>query len=245
MTRPRTRARSADGIRTTRALLLKRVEYGDADLVITLLTETHGKLSALARGARRSTRRFGGALEPMHTLEVALEERTHGDLFGLRDAKIERPRLALISDLARLEAAGRALSWVRQAAPARTPEPELFRVIEGVLDRLAGPEPVDARATLAAAGLSLLTVLGWGVDFERCVSCGKECPPDLPGLVDPTRGGLLCRSCGGARLRLAADRRRRLGRAAATGDPGELGEGDAEVALDLVEHVLRTHAGLS
>lgn len=238
------RARAQESLRTTRALLVKRVEYGEADLVLTLFTERFGRVSALARGARKSARRFGGALEPMHTLEVRLEERPERELFGLREARIVTPRLALTSELARLEAAGKALGWLRRAAPARTPEPELWRDIEALLDRLAQPGPVDAERILSAAGLHLLGALGWGLDFERCVSCGKPCPEGQAGLVDPTRGGLVCRSCGGARRRLDGPRRQRLARVGATGDPTLLEPEDTEVTLELVEQVLRAHAGM-
>jgi DNA repair protein RecO (recombination protein O) len=212
--------------------------------VLTLFTERFGRVSALARSARKSTRRFAGALEPMHTLEVRLEERPERELFGLREAHIATPRIALTSELARMEAAGKALSWLRRAAPVRTPEPELWHRIESLLDRLAEPGPVDAEGVLAAAGLHLLGALGWALDLERCVSCGKACPDGQAGLVDATRGGLVCRSCGGARHRLDGPRRRRLARASASGDPAVLETGDAAVALDLVEQVLRAHAGM-
>jgi DNA repair protein RecO (recombination protein O) len=238
------RARAQESLRTTRALLVKRVEYGEADLVLTLFTERFGRVSALARGARKSTRRFAGALEPMHTLEVRLEERPERELFGLREARILTPRLALTSELLRMEAAGKALGWLRRAAPARTPEPELWSGIQALLDRLAEPGPVDAARVLAAAGLRLLVALGWGLDLERCVSCGKPCPEGQAGLVDANRGGLVCRSCGGARKRLDGPRRHRLARAGESGDPAAFEAGDAEVALDLVEQVLRAHAGM-
>lgn len=238
------RARAQESLRTTRALLVKRVEYGESDLVLTLFTERFGRVTALARGARKSTRRFAGALEPMHTLEVRLEERPERELFGLREARIATPRLALTSELSRLEAAGKALGWLRRAAPARTPEPELWHGIEALLDRLAEPGRVDAERVLAAAGMKLLGTLGWGLDLERCVSCGKPCPEGQSGLVDAARGGLVCRSCGGARRRLDGALRHRLARAGATGDPAALETDDAAVALDLVEHVLRAHAGM-
>jgi DNA repair protein RecO (recombination protein O) len=238
------RARAQESLRTTRALLVKRVEYGESDLVLTLFTERFGRVSALARGARKSARRFGGALEPMHTLEVRLEERPERELFGLREARIDKARLALTSELSRLEAAGKALGWLRRAAPARTPEPELWHGIEALLDRLAETGPVDADRMLAAAGLRFLAALGWGLDLERCVSCGKACPEGQAGLVDANRGGLVCRSCGGARRRLEGPERLRLARAAASGDPSSFEPGDAEVALDLVEQVLRAHAGM-
>ena len=232
-------------MRTTRALVLKRTEFGDADLVLSLFTESFGKISALARGARKSSKRFGGSLEAMHTLELRLEERPASELFSLREARIEVPRMGLTGSLERLQAAGRALSWVRSAAPARTPEPELWEEITTLLDRLAArDDALDPALLLAISGLRFLSLLGWGLDFERCVRCGKECPPDQPALIDPAKGGLVCRSCGGARQRLDAALRARLARAARDGDPAALEAADAKVALDLVERVLHAHAGI-
>ena len=46
---------------TTPAIVLRTVDYGEADRVVTLFTREHGKLSALARGARKSVKRFGAA----------------------------------------------------------------------------------------------------------------------------------------------------------------------------------------
>lgn len=239
------RARSHESAYTTRALLLKRVEYGDADLVLTLFTEKLGRVSALARSARRSQRRFGGALEPLHTLEVRLEDRQKSELSVLREARIVTARRALTESLERMKAAGRALGWVRSAAPAHTPEPELWTLLEALLDELGRKDAVAPNLALAATGLSMLGALGWGLDLERCVRCGKPCPPESPALVDPTRGGLVCRSCGGARKRLDPEVRRRLGRAAESGDPRALDAGDAELALGLVEAVLEAHAGVT
>jgi DNA repair protein RecO (recombination protein O) len=225
--------------------LLKRVEYGDADLVLTLFTEKLGRVSALARSARRSQRRFGGSLEPLHTLEVRLEDRPKNELSVLREARIVTARTALTQSLERMKAAGRALGWVRSAAPAHTPEPELWVALEALLDELGVPGGVAPDLALAASGLHVLGALGWGLDFERCVRCGKPCPPENAALVDPARGGLVCRSCGGARQKLDANTRERLARAALSGDPRVLEADDAGVALALVEAVLAAHAGVT
>nr|MDQ2647496.1 DNA repair protein RecO [Myxococcota bacterium] len=81
---------SRTSVHSTEALVLRRVEYGDADLIVTLLTLSLGRVSALARGARKSRRRFGGALEPFFTLSVTLEERRSSELFALREASVLR-----------------------------------------------------------------------------------------------------------------------------------------------------------
>jgi DNA repair protein RecO (recombination protein O) len=193
-------------------------------------------LPALARGARRSQKRFGGALEPFHTLRIEVEEPGMGELFQLREATIETMRLRLTEDLERMDAAGRALGWVRTAAPPRIAEPEVWRAITNLLDRLNAPSAIDPKLVLAEEGMRLLAAFGWGLDLERCVRCGKPCEPQKAALVDPTRGGLVCRACGGARLRIAGAARARL-------VAGRLEPGDVEVALDIVERALEAHAG--
>lgn len=237
-------ARKASVRSATDGLLLRRVEYGEADLVLTLLTKKHGKVSALARGARRNSKRFGGVLEPMHTLAVELDERPGGELFTLLEAKLSRPRPQILSSLAAMEAAGKALGWVRRAAPPRTPEPEAYAVLTTLLDRLAAsPAPEQASIALAEAGLSLLSAFGWGVDFQRCVRCGRQAQPEQSASVDAARGGLICRSCGGARLRLSAQSRERMARAAA-GEVQLLTGAEAADALGIVEAALGAHAGI-
>jgi DNA repair protein RecO (recombination protein O) len=233
LSRPRA-VRSRRATIATRALLLRRTEHGDTDLVLALFTEREGRVSALARSARRSQKRFGGALEPFHTLAVEMDEPGSGELHHLRSATLETPRLRLTADLARMDAAGRALSWVRAAAPPRIAEPAIWKALTRLLDRLDAEDVPFPRLLLAEGGLSLLSALGWGLDLERCVSCGKPCEAARTALVDAARGGLVCRACGGARLRLSGATRARL--AAVQLEPA-----DVDVTLDLVERTLKAH----
>lgn len=238
--------RSPVRVRTERirseALLVRHAPFGDADVVVTFFTEARGIISAVARSARKSSRRFP-ALESMHLLRVGLEERAGADLAVLVESQIARPRLGLIGSLEKLEAAGRALRWVRKAAPPHTREPALWREINGWLDGLDaaagdGPSP-DAR--LAAMGLRLLAAVGWGLELSQCVRCGRACEEGASAGLDPRDGGLVCRACGGGRVILRGDRRERL-LAASLGDDGALGADDVRVALEIVEDALLAHA---
>lgn len=220
----------------TLALLLRKVEHGETDLVVSFFTEALGRVSALARGARRSTRRFGGALEPFHTLRVDLDEPTGADLFILREAVLDVPRVALTSSLDRMDAAGRGMGWVRAASPSRTAEPDVWRELTTLLDRLNDERSEDPRLVLAERGLRLLGAFGWGLDLGRCVRCGKPCDKGRAAYVDPVRGGLVCRSCGSARLKLGGAARERLASSSLLPE-------DADVALELIESTLKAHAG--
>jgi DNA repair protein RecO (recombination protein O) len=115
--------------------------------------------------------------------------------------------------------------------------------MEALLDHLGDAEDsASPRARLAATGLSLLSAFGWGIDFDRCVSCGKQASVGQAASVDAARGGLVCRNCGGARRRLSGDERRALSDAALGG--GKLDDELAALALDLVEQALKAHGGI-
>ncbi len=138
-----------------------------------MFSARYGKVQALARGARRSRKRFGGALEPIHTLDVELQEPKRGDFFELAQASIFQPRLVLPQSLERLQFAGKLLSWLRKALPERAPEPELWRLSNGLLDRLDTKDAPDPALVLSEFGLHFLQLLGWGITFDVCVRCGR------------------------------------------------------------------------
>jgi DNA repair protein RecO (recombination protein O) len=229
---------------TSDALLLRRVEYGESDLVVTLLTQKVGKVSALARGARKSSKRFTGSLEALHTLRIELDERPGAELATLVETKLQTPREKIMRSLSAMEAAGKALSWARRASPPRTPEAGVYDVLTTLLDRLCETAGTEATTlALAEAGLAMLSELGWGIDLERCVRCGRQAAPEQSASVDAVRGGLVCRSCGGARLRISAAARARLRRAAA-GEIAALALEDGAYTLGIVEAALGAHAGI-
>ncbi len=192
---------------------MRSVLFGESDLVVTFFTKTEGKLSAMVRGARRSQKRFGGALEPIHGLAIRLADRGK-ELCSLEEARVERPRSGITGDLARMDAAGHALRWVRHLCPPRTPEPGVWDALVAVLDALdVLPGPDDPAVAIAPAqhlaefGLRLLAAMGYALDLVQCVSCGKPCPPGRSAFVDAARGGLVCMTCGGARRTISGDLR--------------------------------------
>jgi DNA repair protein RecO (recombination protein O) len=234
----------------TRALLVRQVEYGESDVIATLFTEAEGKLGAMVRGGRKSTKRMGGALEAFHTLEARIDDRG-GELTALREARIVKVRAGILGSLEAIDAAGMALRWVRHACPPRTREPEAWETLEQILDALDaldGPEAKSAggspRVVLARGALKLLADVGYGLDLERCVRCGKECPPGRPARVDPARGGLVCSACGGAPVILGPELRAkaRAGLAALT-ESVPMSPAEAEQILAIVDTAMAAHAG--
>ncbi len=200
----------------TPALLVRSVAQGESDLLASFFTRDLGMVSARVRGGRASTKRFGGTLEPMHELSVTMEDKER-ELCLLKEARIVRPRTGIVTNLEAMEAAGCALRWTRRLCPARTPEPAVWACLQSLLDALDAVGPalsaaesspsLGASERLVLFGLKLLSLLGYGLDLEACVRCGRPCPGGRSAFVDVHRGGLVCTGCGGASRTLSAPAR--------------------------------------
>ncbi len=223
----------------TDALLVRRIPVGDADWMVTLFTEARGILTAVARSARKPSKRVA-SLEPMHLLRVSLDEREGSDLGLIIDASIAHPRMHLVVSLAPMEAAGRALRWIRTVAAPGTREPALYAILNELLDAFDDPSLGSLDAHLATSGLRILAIIGFALVLDRCVRCGRPCPMNAPSCLDPLLGGLVCRACGGARLVVRADLRARI-ESAIAGDDDALRDEDARIVIDLVDAVITAH----
>jgi DNA repair protein RecO (recombination protein O) len=231
----------------TQALVVRTVEFGESDIIATLVTEGAGKVSAVVRGGRKGSRRGGGALEPVHTIAVLLEDKG-GELATLKESRLVRLRTGVVSNLDALEAAGTALRWARHLFPPRTPEPLGWSVLIELLDALDAIDPEGAataspRRELARAGLAMLAAVGYGLELEQCAVCGRPCPPERPACVDPARGGLVCRACGGATTVLPRETRDAARWLAGGSREGSVSDASADAVLGLVDRAMAAHAG--
>jgi len=166
-----------------RALLLRRIPYGDSSLVVHLLTEQHGVLSLMARGARRTKSPLRAVLEPLYALSVAWRPGRSG-MGTLTDAG----RHALLLPL---EKAGAGLQLVALAAGLyREGDPHGFAELHQALHLLAS-RPEDSG--LAAAAWQMLIASGWVGDLEHCWGCGRPLADDAAALWHD--GQLCCEGC--------------------------------------------------
>ncbi len=177
-----------------RAIVLRTVDYGERDRVVTLLTRERGKLSAFARGARASRRRFGGTLELFNLLAAELVERPGADIWTLENASVDRAFAALRGDLACIACAGYAAELARELVRDAEPHEDLFDLLAAYLARLDDPpaRPWDLRGY----ELGALQATGLMPRLDDCARCGEPAAAG-PMRFDPAHGGVLCERCRG------------------------------------------------
>jgi DNA repair protein RecO (recombination protein O) len=130
---------------TTDALILRTYKLGESDRIVVFLTRDRGKKRGVAKNARQSRRRFGGALEPLTCGRAAYVERERRDLVQLNYVEVTRSPLAAVD--------GGALGYVEyfaelidEWAPESDPNETLFRLGASVVEALAYGVPIEPLA---------------------------------------------------------------------------------------------------
>ena len=130
---------------TTDALILKTYTLGESDRIVVFLTRDRGKKRGVARNARQSRRRFGGALEPLTHGRVGYVERERRELVHVQYVEPIRSPLAAVHGEA-LGYAGYFAELIDEWAPEADPNETMFRLGASMVDAMALGVPVEPLA---------------------------------------------------------------------------------------------------
>src|SRR5436309_10869738 len=132
----------------TEAIVLRSIRYGEADRILHLYTPHHGRIGAIAKGARRARSRFGARLEPFFHVHTVLHEG-RGDLHTVTSVDTIAAHPGLRESAATLDAAALACDAVARLFESGEPHPEVFRLLCNELALLSA----DAAQARTANGL--------------------------------------------------------------------------------------------
>jgi len=183
---------------STPAIVLRAINYGESDRVVTLIGRTTGRLSALARGARKSQKRFGGGLGLCSVGEAGLRERAGAELLTLERFDLQESYGSFATDVPRMAHAAYVAELVSKLCAPRQVEPEVYDwllAFLGALDRHGA-----SAERLRVFELGLLARLGFGPILDACAVCaGAQLAAgddEAAYRWDPDRGGAVCTACG-------------------------------------------------
>ncbi len=200
---------------SSEAVVLRRTDYGEADRILTLFTPQRGKVRAIAKGARKTTSRLAGHLEPFTRTQLLLASGRDLDIVTQAEA---RERLdALRQDLWHATGAWYVAELIDRFLEDADPNPALYTLFLQTLRRLeagaqlraeAGPEErAHGEVWLESGGeavrswlclryfeLRLLGELGYRPGLHYCVNCDTPLQPEENG-YSAELGGALCPQC--------------------------------------------------
>lgn len=186
-------------ILTTEAIVLRTMKYSESSLIATLFTRDHGKISVLAKGARRKTRPFGASIEPMNHVHAVIYHKPQRELQIITQCDLVGRYPAINEDLGRMGVGMAAVELLHLSTEHDESHPEVFELALELLKTLQNATHGHQNA-LYVYEVKLLGLLGFKPSLEQCVSCKAELfpiPGALPdGRLRVTGNGVMCVRCG-------------------------------------------------
>ncbi|HZV75750.1 MAG TPA: DNA repair protein RecO [Conexibacter sp.] len=188
----------------TEAIVLRSIRYGEADRILHIYSPDHGRMSAIAKGARRTRSRFGARLEPFFHLRMLLYQShpPRSDLHTVTSAETVDAHGPLRERAASLDAAARACDAVARLFESGDPSPPVFHLLANELRLLDDVERAAAPAHQLAFRLKLLVAGGFTPQLATCASCGEA--DHLSGFSGAA-GGVVCSACEASAFPLAEE----------------------------------------
>jgi DNA repair protein RecO (recombination protein O) len=182
----------------TEAIVLRSMDLGEADRVLTVLTPRLGKLRVIAKGVRRPKSRIGGGLQPFSDVQLVLAVGRTWDV--VTTASLEDPHLGLRNDLHSTAAAWYVVELADRFCEGAADSRQAFELLAQALAGLDAPSSDVTREVVARwFELHLLDAMGFRPELGRCLECGSEIAPD-GNSYSPAAGGIVCPQCRHAAL---------------------------------------------
>ena len=158
-------------LRESEAIVLRTYSLREADLLVTLFTRLEGKVHGVARSAKKSRRRFGGALEPLTYVRAFYAVRARQELARLDSCDVLESPLASEVSYPRALALGHIAELLDELLPDHEANDAIFRLTLSVLHALPGPE---IWMPLTYFELWMTRLVGFLPELNECVVCGRN-----------------------------------------------------------------------
>lgn len=158
-------------LKESEAIVLRTYPFRESDLLVTLFTRAEGKIRGVARAAKKSRRRFGGALELLTYVKLTYEDRERQELVRLDACEVIESPLTSEMGYERAVALGHVAELLDELSPDREANDAVFRLALSAIRQLAGS---DVWLPITYFELWMARLMGYLPDLTECLSCGTS-----------------------------------------------------------------------
>ncbi|MFO8084834.1 MAG: DNA repair protein RecO [Desulfobacterales bacterium] len=177
------------------AILIRRIDHRDYDLILTFLTLDQGKISAIAKYAKKSIKRFSGILELFYILDIVCIQGK-ARLPVMKEASLRCPFLNIRCNIVKTAYAGYWAQLVDQWMEEGQKEPRMFGLFQKAL-KFLDQDTFSPEVASIFFQMKFLAISGIYPNFDQCNQCGLAFDK-IKGdklIFDLGRGALMCKSC--------------------------------------------------
>ena len=177
----------------TFAIVLNVADHGESDKIVTIYCPEHGKLTGIAKGAKRSKKRFVNKLEIFSLLDIQYADNCRTSLIRIDHAELIDPFALLRQDYGRYAASTLLCELMLHWTKENDGDEELFNLLVWAFENLNNGQPM-AR-TVILFQIKMLDILGYRPHLAGCIECGNLDAKGVPYRFSPGRSGLVCARC--------------------------------------------------
>ena len=174
---------------TVNGIVLRRIDFAETDRIVTLYARERGKISGIAKGARKPISRLAGATETLSHGRYQLATGKTLDVITQAEVKDSFPRIR--GDLNRVANATYMAELVDKLVEEHEPNADLFDLLLSALYLMERPN--DPEKIVHMFELQFVKLVGYEPTLDKCLSCGK--PPADDVFFSASLGGVVCRAC--------------------------------------------------
>lgn len=177
----------------TEAVVLSKLNYGDTSSIVSLYTETDGKISAMIKGGRSPKSKIGKIIDPLNHLQVIIYKKNTRDVQILSDANLVSHFVNLKEDLEATKYSFAIIELVKNLAAEHEANQKLFKglikILNMINDKKENPAFLFGRFLLF-----FLSELGYELSIDKCTICGNDLTANKSLGID-FNTGLICSNC--------------------------------------------------
>ncbi|MBU0730998.1 MAG: DNA repair protein RecO [Proteobacteria bacterium] len=180
-------------LKQTTAVVINSRDHGESDVIITLYSLENGKFTAIAKGAKRSKKRFVNRLELFTLLDIQYEPGKRSTMARLDQAEVFNHFSVLRTDYLRYAAAQLICESLYFWTKENDYEPELFALLLWALNSL--DQHGYSKETIIFFFLKMLSILGYQPNLSNCTQCGSLDAINAPFCFRTGANGIICAKC--------------------------------------------------
>lgn len=180
-------------LKRTTGVVIKVIDHGESDKIVVLYGPQRGKLAGIAKGAKKSKKRFSNKLELFSRLDILFDERVRGGLVQITEAELLDSYINLRQDYDRYIGATLICELMNSWSKENDADENIYVLLTWALQELNRSD--SCKTVQIFFQVKLYTLLGYKLHLDSCILCGEAGQTGVPYGFLPSRNGLICRGC--------------------------------------------------
>jgi DNA repair protein RecO (recombination protein O) len=177
----------------TEAIILRARDFGESDRIVTAFSFLYGTIKGIAKGARRSSKRFVNSLNIFSYVTIAFRERRSGDLVWFDSSELIDGFPGIRTNYALLSNGSYAIELTETLFPYNLPSQDMFQLLRWTLGAIS--KGTDLRRTMIIFQARAMSIGGFSINTSSCGICGRAYKGKGRAVFHPPSGSLACMAC--------------------------------------------------